>query len=376
MRAALPYRSARSLLGLWTALIVALAGCAQPAGPQPQRAAPATTGNAAAGGPPASAAPHNATTQSLAAPPTKIRLAYSQIWGANVVPWLAYEAGVFAKHGLDVEMSYVASSQTVPATLSGEVDIAIGGGYAVINSRLAGSDLVMFYNAMNWYPYLLMTSPEISTPEELRGKTLGVSRFGSASDVATRVALKQLRLVPDRDVTLIQVGSLQERIAAMKSGAIAGGVAAPPDTVILRRQGFKTLYDLRNSPDKELPNSVFATERWLRANEDAAQRFVNALLEATHLAKTDRELTEKVLADYLKLDDPEAIADAYEAFVVRMERAPDLGMEAARAYLQEQAASDPRAAAAANADPAQFFDTRFMDRVRASGLIERLYSGS
>jgi ABC-type nitrate/sulfonate/bicarbonate transport system substrate-binding protein len=374
MRAALPYRIARSLLGLGIAVLVALAGCAQPPATQPQRAAPA--GNASAGSQPATTAPANATAQAPTAPPTKIRLAYSQIWGANVVPWLAYEAGVFAKHGLDVEMSYVASSQTVPATLSGEVDIAIGGGYAVINSRLAGSDLVMFYNAMNWYPYLLMTSPDISTPEELRGKTLGVSRFGSASDVATRVALKQLRLVPDRDVTLIQVGSLQERIAAMKSGAIAGGVAAPPDTVILRRQGFKTLYDLRNSPDKELPNSVFATERWLRANEDPAQRFVNALIEATYLAKTDRELAEKVLADYLKLDDPEAIADAYEGFVVRMERAPDLGIEAARTYLQEQAASDPRAAAAATADPGQFFDTRFMERVRASGLIERLYGGN
>jgi len=358
----------RSLGGALAVLAIALAACAQPPAAQPQRAAPSSAA-------PAGPAPNAASSPAASAPatPTKIRLAYSQIWGANVVPWLAYEAGVFAKHGLEVELSYVASSQTVPATLSGDVDIAIGGGYAVINSRLAGSDLVMFYNAMNWYPYLLMTSPDIGTPEELRGKTLGVSRFGSASDVATRVALKQLHLVPDRDVTLIQVGSLQERIAAMKSGAIAGGVAAPPDTVILRRQGFKTLYDLRNSPDKELPNSVFATERWLRANEDAAQRFVDALIEATYLAKTDRAAAEKVLADYLKLDEPEAIADAYEGFVVRMERAPDLGLEAARTYLQEQAASDPRAAAAANADPAQFFDTRFMDRVRASGLVERLY---
>src|SRR5579884_2061481 len=108
----------RSLGGALAVLAIALAACAQPPAAQPQRAAPSSAA-------PAGPAPNAASSPAASAPatPTKIRL--------------AYEAGVFAKHGLEVELSYVASSQTVPATLSGDVDIAIGGGYAVINSRLA-----------------------------------------------------------------------------------------------------------------------------------------------------------------------------------------------------------------------------------------------
>ncbi|MBX5491786.1 MAG: ABC transporter substrate-binding protein [Chloroflexi bacterium] len=361
-------------------LIFGLTLVAQGCGPSPQGASspPAAGGNAPApstvvGTPGMPSAAQTAPIQS-GPEMRRMRVAYSALWALNAVPWAALDEGLFARHGLDVELRFIASAQTVPAALSGDVDVSFGGGYAAVTSRLGGSDALIVFNLANWSPYELMVTPDIHSAADLRGKALGVSRFGSASDTATRDALRRLGLAPERDVTLIQVGSLQERIAAMKSGAIAGGVAAPPDTVILRRQGFKTLYDLRNSPDKELPNSVFATERWLRANDEVAQRFVDAMIEATHLAKTDREAAEKVLADYLKLEDPEAIADAYEGFVTRMEPAPDLGIEAARSYLQEQAATDPRAAAAIG-DPAQFFEARYMDRVRASGLVERLYGG-
>src|SRR5262249_2764218 len=146
---------------------------------------------------------------------------------------------------------------------------------------------------------------------------IGISRFGSSSDVATRLALRRLGLDPDRDVSFIQVGSLQERFAAMQAGNIHGGLASPPQPLTLRRLGFTSLLDLASTGDVSLNNTGYAMESWLRANEAIAQTFASAMVEAIHYAKTHPELTQRVIARYLKLDDPEAAVEAYDFYVTR-----------------------------------------------------------
>ncbi len=326
--------------------------------------APDTSGAAAS-------APGPGATSAVPIALEPVRVAYSALWGANAIPWTAYEAGIFARHGLDVQLTFISSAQTVPAAIAGEVDVSFGGGYAVVASRLGGSDLLIFFNVTNWNPYELMVTPDITSAADLRGKRLGVSRLGSASDVATRVALQKLSLVPERDVVILQMGGLTERIAAMRAGAIAGGVALPPDNTLLRREGFKTLIDLGASGDQELTNSAFSTARWLDAKPALAQAFTDALVETIQFAKANREPTERALAKYLELKDPEAIAEAYDHFVVQhLTPLPDPGLDATRAYLESLVPTDPRAA---SARPADFFDLRFVDQVKASGLVERLY---
>jgi ABC-type nitrate/sulfonate/bicarbonate transport system substrate-binding protein len=157
----------------------------------------------------------------------------------------------------------------------------------------------------------------------------------------------------------------------MQAGAVAGGVATPPDITRLRRLGFRSLLDLAASGQQEMNNVAFAAGSWLRANEPAAQAFTEALVEGIHFAKSDRAFTEKVLGQYMQLENPEEIAEAYDHFVgSRLQRLPDLGVEAARSFLESQVPTDPRAA---SARPAEFFEPRFVDRARASGLVERLY---
>jgi ABC-type nitrate/sulfonate/bicarbonate transport system substrate-binding protein len=340
-------------------------------------AAPATGGSeqapAAAGAPSGATQSGQAAPASAPAPPVKIRVAYSEVFPGATIPWTTYEAGIFSKHGLDVELSYIASANTVPAVLAGEVEIALGGGYAVINSRLAGSDLKMILGVVNWFQYELMVNPEIQSAADLKGKRLGVSRFGSASDMGTRVALQHLGLVPDQDVTIIQTGSMQERIAAMQAGAVAGGVAAPPDPVRLRRLGFKSLFDMARTGLQDMNTIAFAQGSWLNSQDATAQAFVNAMVEGIHYAKTNPEFTKQVLAQYLKMDDAELLDVSYDYFTGQnLERVPDPGRDAARRYLDQQVTSDPRAAGARVED---FFDMRFIERAQASGLVERLYGG-
>ena len=333
-------------------------------GASPARAA--ASGLAEGTGPTTTAAPSVSTA--------RLRLAYSEMNASGTVPWVAADAGIFARHGLDAELTYIASAQTVPAVLAGEMDLAIGGGYAGVNSRLAGGDLQMILGVVNWFPFELMVAPSVGSAAGLRGSKLGVSRLGSSSDVATRATLAQLGLVPDQDVAIVQVGSLQERIAAMQAGAIAGGVATAPDTTLLRQQGFTTLLDMAATGEQEMTSVVFGSAAWLRANDITTQAFVDAMIEAIHRVKTDRAFAEQVLAKYLKLQDPAALADAYDHFAGQpLARVPDPGVDAARKYLQAQATSDPRTAGARVED---FFDLHFIEKVQASGLVERLYGGS
>ena len=351
-------------------LPAAIVGLAAVVGVLALACAPASSGPSAPPGRPAAAqasgAPSPDVEASSASPspqPVRLHVAYSELTAAQVITWTAYEAGLFAHHGLDVELSYIASAQTVSAILAGDVDVALGGGYAAIASRLAGSDLVIFLGLTTWYPYELMASPEIGSAADLRGKTVGLSRFGSSSDVATRVALEYLGLDPERDVTLIQIGSLQDRFAAMRSGAIAAGLVSPPQTTIFRRQGFRSLLDLSATGLPTLNNVGFASESWLRANEATAQALTDAMAESLRLARTDRALAERVISQYLKLDDPEAAADAYDFYVTRPDRRlPEPSVEAGRQYLESLAATDPRARGARAED---FYDLRFIERVKS-----------
>jgi NitT/TauT family transport system substrate-binding protein len=349
---------------LVAAACLALACGANQTAPQASQRAPAAPASAGAPG----AAPTDAP-----APLVPLRVAYSELTPAQYPNWVAYEHGIYAKFGLDVQPSYITSAQTTTAVIGGDVDVALGGGFAAISSRFAGSDLVIFLGITNFYPYQLMATADINSPSDLRGKTLGISRFGSSSDVGTRVALKHLGLDPERDVTFIQVGSLAERFAAMKSGAIAGGLASPPQITPLKRQGFKSLLDLASTGEETLNNTGMASAAWLGANESTAQAFTNAIIEGFAYGKTHRQQTEQVIAQYLKLDDPEEAAEAYDFFVVdHFRRVPMPPEQPVRQFLEEQAATDPRATGARVED---FITRRFVEQAVASGFVDRLYAG-
>jgi NitT/TauT family transport system substrate-binding protein len=346
-------------------LVLACGGNPSPgssAAPRDSGSGQAATTSAASSGP--TAAP---------APLVPLRVAYSELTPAQYPNWVAYEHGIYAKHGLDVQLSYIASAQSTTAVISGDVDVSLGGGFAAISSRFAGSDLVVFLGITTFYPYEFMVTPDINTPADLRGKTLGISRFGSSSDIGTRVALRFLGLDPDRDVTYLQVGSLAERFAAMKAGVIAGGLASPPQPAVLRRQGFKSLIDLASTGEETLNNTGIASSAWLRANDATAQAFTNAIIEGFAYAKANREATEKVIAQYLKLEDLEEAVEAYEFYVGQhFRRVPMPAEGPVRDFLAEQAATDPRAVGARVED---FIDKRFVERAVASGFVDRLYAG-
>jgi NitT/TauT family transport system substrate-binding protein len=225
------------------------------------------------------------------------------------------ESGITQRQGLDVQLEYIASSTGIPAVLSGQVQIANVGGSETLSAAAQGADLVIIATTQPVYPFVLMAPSHIPSVDQLKGKTIGVSNVGSTSDTATRITLRSVGLDPDKDVTIVSVGSLENRMAAMLQGGIDGGVAQPPEQLALEDKGFHVIYDLAAHKIPGAGGALVVQRSWLNANRSVAQRYVDSLVEAATASRQDKESAIKVLQKYLKTDDRRALETTYDFFV-------------------------------------------------------------
>ena len=182
-----------------------------------------------------------------AEPLTKLTAGYGTITSGYSVIWVAKDAGIFAQNGLDVDVLLIQSSPILAAAmLSGNVPVAIMGGAAAVNSNLSGSDLVLIGSLRKTSSLsFLVTTKEISRPEQLKGKVLGIDRYGGAGDFILRLVLEKLGLNPDKDVTIRQVGQSPLRLAALQAGIIQGTTLSAEDKVAADKIGLPLLIDVR-----------------------------------------------------------------------------------------------------------------------------------
>lgn len=168
----------------------------------------------------------------------KLHVGYSAQAGSLAPIWITKEAGIFRKHGLDVELLFIPGGPTAAAALlSGEVPITVVGGPAVVSSNLAGSDLVMIGGIVNTFAFQIVTVKSITSYQQLRGKRLGVNRFGASPDVAARFALKHMGIDP-KDLTILQLSEQSTRLTAMMAGQLEAAVFLPPITTMAQKQGM------------------------------------------------------------------------------------------------------------------------------------------
>jgi NitT/TauT family transport system substrate-binding protein len=200
------------------------------------------------------------------------------------------------------------------ALLSGEIQISQQGGSEALASTAGGASLVVLATLAPVYPYKFEVQGSIQSPADLKGKKVGVSSVGGSADVATRVALPKIGIDPEKDVTIVAVESHANRTAALYSGAIAGAVDDPPDSVGLEAKGLHPLVDLASL---KLPaaNTVVVVQRsWLNGHRGAAQKYVDSIVEAIARMKKDRAFTISVLKKYFNSNDDKAMEIAYDFF--------------------------------------------------------------
>lgn len=318
------------------------------------------------------AVPAVAGEGSPARPLEKVRIAYSSISGNQVPAWVALEKDFFRKNGLDVELVFIeGGTRAANALVSGDVTFSQMAGPSIIQSNLQGLDVVAIAGFLNTMDYQLMVHKSITRPEQLKGKTLAVSRFGSSSDFATRYALDKYGLVPDKEVTILEIGSQPARFAALEAGKIDGAMVAVPLTLKAKSLGFHALADLKML-GLEYQHTGLATSRSLIKSKPALVRnALRAFVEAIHYYKTHRKEALAILGKYLKENTPQDLEETYEAIgLTLIPEKPYPTLRGIQIMLRELSVKDAKAR---TARPEQFVEMSFMKELDSSGFIDRLY---
>jgi NitT/TauT family transport system substrate-binding protein len=317
------------------------------------------------------AAAENPAPQAL----KKVVIGYSAISTSQAPAWVAHEAGIFRKYGLDVQLIFVESgSRTVQTLISGDVVAAQVAGPSVIQSNLQGSGVVMIAGILNTMDYKLIVSRDITRPDQLKGKTVAVSRIGSSSDFATRYALEKYGLIPDKDVAILQIGSQPARFSALETGKIHGVMIAVPLTAKATKMGYNTLADLQMLGLEYQHTGLAVTQNVIKTQPELVRNVLKAFVEAIHYMKTHRKEAIAILGKYLKTDDPEALVEAYESVgQALIPEKPYPTLKGIQIMLREMGIKDPAARAAR---PEQFVDMTLVKELDSSGFIDRLYKST
>jgi ABC-type nitrate/sulfonate/bicarbonate transport system substrate-binding protein len=302
----------------------------------------------------------------------RMRIGYSSISGSYLGIWVAHDAGYFAKEMLDDEIILIPSgSQLAQVVTAGEVDIAALNGSSAMAAALQGADIKIIGNTTNKLIFSIYVRPEIKTIEGLKGKKIGVTRFGSATDIAARFALRKHNLDPQKDVTILQMGAMSSIMGGLQGGSIDAGLVSPPTLFAVEKMGFKELVSVTDM-DLAFPNpSLVVQGGILRKKPESVDGFMRAYATGIHRARTDKQFTLKSIANYTKIEDPAVLQKAYDLYVGKvLEKAPYINMVGMKNALADLAKTVP---AAKDAKPEQFIDMQFLDRLEQSGLLKELY---
>jgi NitT/TauT family transport system substrate-binding protein len=305
--------------------------------------------------------------------PTALRVAYPAPTASFLPLWAAQDGGFFKKHSIAVEIVQVGSStRGMAALIAGQIDILAGGGTGGIVAQLQGyNDLAIFGTNVHTWVFSIYSAPAISDVAQLRGKKMGVTRFGGTLDFAARHFLKQHGLEPGKDVLLIQVGGSPDILTALANGLVDSGVMSVPYLFVARRMGLRELADLSQSGIRYAQAALVAKRSFLKNNQEAVGRFIKAAIEATHFLKTRPAEGMRVLGKYTRTDDAEILKQAYEYHVHRLlSRVPDIRPDDIRLLLDEAAQSNPKAK---GANPRDFINEEPVREIVRSGFVDQLY---
>jgi NitT/TauT family transport system substrate-binding protein len=305
----------------------------------------------------------------LSQTPSRVMSGYAAISGPHAVLWMAREAGLFEKNGLRTDVAYIRSGSTMSQTLvAGEIQMAQMGGPAMLAAGVAGMDVTFVAVALNTTPIVIMGT--VAKIEDLKGKAVGITRFGSNTDISARYAIRKAGLQPEKDVALVQLEDYPGIMGGIASGRIAAGALADPFTDAAKKLGYKEIADIA-AMGLEFPFvGIAAKKSYIRDNVDTVQRFVRAYTEAIALYKNNRDLAMKVTSKYTAIKDAAILASTVDFYAPKLQRVPYPTVGGLKFVLDQVAIRDPRAK---NFSPETFMDLRFVKQLEDSGFIKGLY---
>jgi ABC-type nitrate/sulfonate/bicarbonate transport system substrate-binding protein len=296
---------------------------------------------------------------------------YSSASGVFAGLWVAQEGKIFEKYDIDSRLVLIASgSLMVQAMLGGELPIAGAAGSAAVDAALGGADIVMFGSMVKVPAFYIMALPQIKTVEDLRGKTVGVTRFGSSTDFTMRYVLRKQGLQPGKDVTLIQTGDLFAAAAMLRTGAIVAAPFSSPTNLRAEEAGARILMNMGKA-GVYFPHDAFMARRsFINANTDLVRRFLRAYAEAVYRLFTDKELSRRAIAKYARATDAKTLDTVYQYALDYVDKIPYNTREGIQEVLNQTAARNPKAK---DAKPESFYDDRYVKELDDQGFYKKLW---
>jgi ABC-type nitrate/sulfonate/bicarbonate transport system substrate-binding protein len=301
----------------------------------------------------------------------RLAIGYTAITGIKAGLWIAEEAKLFDKYNIETDLILITSgSKMVQAMLGGDLPFAAAAGNAAVDASLAGADVVMVGALAKVPAFYIMALPEIKRIEDLRGKPVGVTRFGSSTDFTIRYLLRKHGINPERDVTMIQAGDLFAAAAMLKTKAIVAAPFSTPANLRAEESGAKTLMNM-GSAGVYFPHDAWMARRsFLNANEDLVRRFMKAYSEGVHKLFTEPELAKRAVQKYARANDPKIVNAVYQYAIDYVEKIPYNTREGVQEVLNQAALRNPKAK---EAKPETFYDDRFVKELEAQGFYKQLW---
>jgi NitT/TauT family transport system substrate-binding protein len=300
----------------------------------------------------------------------KVQVGVPAISMGNIIIYFAREAKIYEKYGLDVDPVAVAGSGIASkALISGSVLISPIATPTVISAVLAGSDMVILAHTMPGVIQSLVVRSDIKRSEDLRGKTVGVTTFGSLTDFLVKYLARQKGLNPDKDFALLQIGTDSDRFLALQQGKIHGATLSHPNYIFAQRAGFHVLWDFFKEVD--YPWSEIATTRTqIKQDRDLVMRYMRAHLEGIARFKQEPDLAKKVIKKMLRLDDDPLAQESWELFAKHRIPAPYPNIKGMKTSYEYVAVTRPEVY---KHKPEEFIDSSFVEELDKSGFIRKLY---
>jgi NitT/TauT family transport system substrate-binding protein len=289
--------------------------------------------------------------------------------GFQSATWVGRDLGIFAKHGLDVEIVMITgAARSVAALLGNSTHFSTGSATGPLAAGVRGSDIKVIAASYNKFPYAFVVKPEIRTPKELRGKRVNILNYGGSNDLALQLALREWGMKLS-DIQVIIGGDAPTRMGALMAGRIDATILSPPHLTIVAKAGYRILADMGDMSANFTQSSLYVKGSALKEHRDRVKRFVRGYAEAIHVIKTDRNRTMKVFAKRMRIDDSEIVRTTYEYFAPRFSLPPRVNLDGVRDTINFYSEQNPDFK---NRKPEEFIDHSILDELEKEGFFKKL----
>jgi ABC-type nitrate/sulfonate/bicarbonate transport system substrate-binding protein len=303
-------------------------------------------------------------TRSVSAQEMSLRAVYNAISGVMAPIWVAQEANLFSKHGVNVDLKYLAATTAVQAMVAGAEEIGLVGNQGV-DAKLEGADLIYVASCLPTFVFQVYARPDIKSLADLKGRVAAVTQPAASTDYARRIILKRNGLEPDKDVKILYSQDMNAIFTNLNMGHAAAGIMSAPTSLKAQAAGLKAILNVTEQKIPFLFTGVLSSPKVVREKNEAVTRFLRGYIEAMALVRKDKEATLRSMGKYLKTSDREVLESVYDDYKDVFPQVPLMTAAEVKAVLD--ASKSPKAK---QMKPEDFFDNSLVQKIQASGFID------